>query len=168
MSEFNEFLKKINSIMENNIIRMYYLFNEYKINYYDRFNTFRDRFGDRIGGYHDESYEEYEERRHQAIIRNTEEWFENDFLVYLNDYLIDPMETPIITIQDMKYYGDLISLMSLNPVDIDNVNLLDEAYFIYYINKMTFEDFKTLLYDNGIYNEVFMEDDDADLIVELK
>ena len=153
--------------MENNIIRMYYLFNEYKINYYNRFNTFRDNFGDRFGGYHDESYEEYEERRHQAIIRNTEEWFENVFLEYLNDYLIDPIETPIITIQDIKYYGDLMSLMSLNPADFDNINLLDEAYFIYYINKMTFEDFKTLLYDNGIYNEVFMEDD-ADLIVELK
>jgi len=63
--------------------------------------------------------------------KNTEYWFKNEFLVYFNEMYFDNI------------------LFST-----------DGGYYIkFFMNcKLTFEDFKHMLYDHEVYNEVFAEE----------
>ena len=158
MSGFNECIKEINGIMDNNIIRMYGVFDRHAFNYYNRHNVFS------INGHEDEHmtpYTDDEDCKEPVIYRNTEDWFENEFLIFLKEHYYNVIKEVLITDQNMKYCGDLMDFISTGPIKL-GFNSIDEIlsfhYVIYYVNNLTFEDFKTLLYKNEIYNEVFMDD----------
>ena len=162
MSDFNEYIKKINDIMGNNIICVYYLFNTYAYKYYNNLGVFSiDVYeNDEQPRYIDDDGEEY--TLNIVSYRNTEDWFKNEFLVFLRKYFYKNIRELLITSQDMElYFEELTALMSLNNMDVTDKKLykvISVYYSTYYVNNLTFEDFKTLLYENEIYNEVFMDD----------
>jgi len=173
MSDFNKFLEKINNDVKKNIICLYYSFDMYACYYYYEDNRFVIDNNPR-----DKTTEYY---KTHVIYRNDEDWFRNEFLVYLNDLYLHQLynklyyklyyssietslchSTPLITQQDLTtHLNDLSSLLPL----VENVNNkeLDIDMFVEYVkyyanNILTFEDFKTILYENDIYNDVFADD----------
>ena len=162
MTSFNEYNKKINDIMGNNIICVYYLFNRYAYKYYNNLGVFSINVyeNDEQPRYIDDDGEEY--TLNIVSYRNTEDWFKNEFLVFLRKYFYKNIRELLITSQDMElYFEELTALMSLDNMDVTDKKLykvISVYYSTYYVNNLTFEDFKTLLYENEIYNEVFMDD----------
>ena len=164
MTSFNEYNKKIITIMENNIICVYYLFDKYAFKYYNHFNIFSIQGHEVAVTRH--ITEVYNEINHKRVIyRNTEDWYKNDFLVFLRKCYLEHIIELLITKEDMNlYFEELTALLSLGIMDVNNKQLhkvISVYYATYYVNNLTFEDFKTLLYENEIYNDAFM--DHADL-----
>ena len=161
MTEFNKFLEKKNEEVKIYMIRLYHSFNRYAYYYYYEDNRFA--IDDNPRNTDAEYYETH------MIYRNDEDWFRNEFLVYLNDMYLNQMyyhfiETPLITQQDLEiHHNDLITLLPLVHI-IDNHELvldMSVEYVRHYANNiLTFEDFKTLLYDHEIYNDIFADDAD--------
>ena len=162
MSDFNEYHKKINDIMCNNIICVYYLFNIYAFKYYNSHSVFSIYEHHEVNNVN-EFGDEY--TPNIVIYRNTEDWYKHEFLIFLHKYYYQGIRANLITNQDVNlYFEELSALLSLGVMDVTNPNLnkiISIYYATYYVNNLTFEDFKTLLYENEIYNDVFM--DDADL-----
>ena len=152
MTDFNEFLEKINIDVKNWIIRLYQSFDTYAYYYYYAHNP------------HNTDAEYYE-----TVYRNDEDWFRTEFLVYLNDIYLNQLyynfiETPLITKQNVNIYFNELSAL-LTVVNVYNNNELDLdmsiEYIKYYANNiLTFEDFKTILYEREIYNDIFADEVD--------
>ena len=161
MTDFNEFLEKINGEVKKWIIRLYQSFDTYAYYYYYEDNRFA--IDDNPRNTDAEYYETH------VVYRNDEDWFRTEFLVYLNDIYLNQLyynfiETPLITKQNVNiYFNELSELLTL--VNVYNNNELDLdmsiEYIKYYANNiLTFEDFKTLLYEREIYNDIFADDVD--------
>ena len=120
-------------------------------------------------------------------IENSEEWFVDTFVDYLNytidygeyDFDFEYFDSNNIYKQlvckeyydgryshhdertDFNFYEDHEDINALvhqiRQARNDKNDTISMNFYTAYVNKLTFEDFKTLLYENGIYNDIFAD-----------
>lgn len=109
----------------------------------------------------------FEDEEDFILFENNEEWYVNWFIKYASDNgtcnwynaynMLDD------NISDFRFKEELIKDYLHDEMDEDDdttlkqeINLQFTYNYLYYI--LTFEYFKNLLYEKGIYNEIFADD----------